>query len=850
MAHYSLLTLLVVLWSLNPAANEVYYITTTPIDRSCPGPCLTLFQFARNISRLLYPNTTLIFLPGTHSLNNTVLTISNVDNFAMRPGNSTAHIVCQTYSSNIYFNHSHNIEITNLEFIGCGGNQVKHVVEFVVQDTKFIGQENSGTALELIDTTAQIVNGTFVSNRRGLHRKCVLHDPDDGCVDGFIGGAIIATNSTIDINQSKFKDNGADFGGAIFAEHNSIIIVSGDAFFENQVTILGGVLYSNSSSITIEASEFYVNGAIHWGAVLLSFNCIITIKDSNFQNNTIYYGRGGVLHFYLSVITIEVSKFYKNNPTWWGGVLHSDYSTIMIEDSEFCNTYDGRGLDSSNSNITIGGTKFKGQEHSGSAIELAKTRAEIINSTFVSNRGSCDLYDPNYGCYGRSYGGAILATDNTVIDISLSTFEYNTADFGGAIYAQQHSIINMNRNVFSHNTATQVGGGAVLCSHSSNITVETSKFFDNSASLGGGAMTYDSIVIFEASKFHYNSADIGGVVYSINSSIIIRASEFHDNRVNGSGGVLASAKSAIKIETSTFYDNNAATGGVLETIDFVDTAGHNGSTMGPFLSSAIIIEASEFHDNTAILHGGVMQSSNTTISISNSNFTENCSPRGALIFAIDGSKIYYKNLLIDNNSANEYGVLYILDSEFQEYPDSENFAFSNNLGSLVAFNSNITFVSYAIFVNNHPQKTINTSDDFHGGAITLYHSNIFFNGECILECNHAENGGAIYSIESKLYVNGNVTIKHNKVSRSGGGVYLSTSELNCQHKSGFILFGNTAAEKGGGMHAISSSIKATSAFTWPQYTGARMNFTNNSAKRGGGLSLEANAKLYILKNDK
>ena len=36
----------------------------------------------------------------------------------------------------------------------------------------------------------------------------------------------------------------------------------------------------------------------------------------------------------------------------------------------------------------------------------------------------------------------------------------------------------------------------------------------------------------------------------------------------------------------------------------------------------------------------------------------------------------------------------------------------------------------------------------------------------------------------------------------------------------------------------------------PQYTGTRMNFTNNSAKRGGGLSLEANAKLYILKYDR
>ena len=48
-----------------------------------------------------------------------------------------------------------------------------------------------------------------------------------------------------------------------------------------------------------------------------------------------------------------------------------------------------------------------------------------------------------------------------------------------------------------------------------------------------------------------------------------------------------------------------------------------------------------------------------------------------------------------------------------------------------------------------------------GGAITLFQSNVFFDGECNLEHNHAKNGGAIHSTDSKLYVNGNVTIAHN-----------------------------------------------------------------------------------------
>ena len=170
----------------------------------------------------------------------------------------------------------------------------------------------------------------------------------------------------------------------------------------------------------------------------------------------------------------------------------------------------------------------------------------------------------------------------------------------------------------------------------------------------------------------------------------------------------------------------------------------------------------------------------------------------------------------------------------------------------MAFNSNITFIGYAIFVNNGPLQT--TTDNLQeGGAITLYLSNAFFDGKCNFEHNHAESGGAIYSSDSNLYVTGDVIIAHNTATGNGGGVHLSTSELNCRQMSTFILINNTAINNGGGLNAIGSSIRATSNLyygnsEWP-YIGTRIKFTHNSAKRGGGLSLDAGAKLFILKYD-
>ena len=124
----------------------------------------------------------------------------------------------------------------------------------------------------------------------------------------------------------------------------------------------------------------------------------------------------------------------------------------------------------------------------------------------------------------------------------------------------------------------------------------------------------------------------------------------------------------------------------------------------------------------------------------------------------------------------------------------------------------MNFSGYTNFVNNKsPNTTTGIVQEFEGGAITLFQSNIFYDGECKLEHNHAENGGAIHSTESKLYVSGNVTIAHNTATGNGGGVYLeSTSELNYQPRSIFVLHRNTATSNGGGVHAISSSIKVNS----------------------------------------
>ena len=946
----------------------------------------------------------------------------------MKSENSTAQIKCTNYS-HIHFSQSLHIHITDLEFIGCGGNQVKHVEEFVIRDTTFRGQENSGTALELIESTAQIVNSTFVANRKGSYKKC---DPDFHCLY-YDGGAIIATNSTIDISQSKFEYNGADFGGALFAVH-SIINMSGCVFINNSAIALGGVLcviYSNitiegsefhnnsatyggvlhsySSNLTTEESEFQHNSATRSGGVLDSSRSNITIKESEFHNNSAKWGgvlasyssnltssssitikesefhnnnatrSGGVLYSSSSNITMKESEFHNNNATRYGGVLYSSSSNITIEESEFHNnnaTRSGGVLYSSSSNITMKESEFhnnnatryggvlyssssnitieESEFHSNSAkwggvlasfnsnlnysssitieaSEFHKNNATRSGGVLYSSSSNITIEASEFHDNSATYGIVLHSTSNNIAIVEESKFRYFGTTFGGGVLLSSSSNITIEKSEFHDNNATMSGG--VLHSSSSNITIEESEFYDNSATHGGVLRSISNNITITESEFHGNSATYGGVLRSTSNNIIITESEFHGNSATTSGGVLYSSSSKFTIEESEFRDNSAKWGGVscstssniaIEDIEFhnnnatyggvlysfisnitieksdfhnnnvtyeggvlhfsssnitiekskfhsnaatyggvlyssninimtIERSGfhNNSATYGGvlnFYNSNITIEESDFHNNNATREGGVQYSYSSNITIGGSIFTKNGSPIGAVMYISGSSRIQHHNYLsIDNNWADRYAVIYLSDSDFIGY-GSENVTFSSNLGSLVAFNSNITFVGYARFVNNQPSQTA-TGDFQEGGAITLLQSNIFFDGVCNLEHNRAENGGAVLSIESKLYVNGDVTITHNTATRNGGGVYLSTSELNCQQMSMIVIFNNTAVHKGGGLHAISSSVKTTSASTYRQYIGTRIIFTKNAAKRGGGLSLEANAKLYVLKYD-
>ena len=171
--HFALtlhLLLFFVVYADSANSQQAHYYITPSLNVHCPGdPCFTLPQLAANSTSYLgnETNVSLTFLSGNHSLDGE-LSLSHADNFSMTKvigGNGTVFVECGSQSGRFNISETTFVMTKDLHFIGCGGNRVSQVEQFIVEDTIFEGVEGRGTALVLNEVTdANIARSSFLSN--------------------------------------------------------------------------------------------------------------------------------------------------------------------------------------------------------------------------------------------------------------------------------------------------------------------------------------------------------------------------------------------------------------------------------------------------------------------------------------------------------------------------------------------------------------------------------------------------------------------------------------------------------------------------------------------------------------
>ena len=545
------------------------------------------------------------------------------------------------------------------------------------------------------------------------------------------------------------------------------------------------------------------------------------------------------------------------------------------------------------SRFILQGVTFKGLDGSGTALTIVDSTAEIIDSTFVGHHfgttmesvESLKLITTNvvWLIVSRNVtgivrvGGAII-TNRSNVGISHSRFENNTAEIGGDIFADRDNTVSIYNTTFIGNGRQPANneppfGGAIL-SHQSTLSIMKCQFLNKHATVGAGLVSSISDIKINASNFDSNSAsDHSAGVFGYNSTISIYGSTFHNNTALGGAGV-TTHQGSVTLVGSNFTNNTAHQHGAAIDFDsdtsFISGCHFEGNVAHSFAGAVLVWFSDCTMYGRAVLPGeealqvcdercsddsqenGDVSSFSEFLLGDKTRFINNSAPAGAALYGIRstikscGPFYFSKNVAILNSN------IYLLNSNgvFRG-----SFELNHNLGSFFAFNSNITFSGCTRFFNNTPP--VNTTINFkEGGALTLYQTMLSLSGEITFEYNHAEIGGAIVATESEIYLSGQVNVVNNSASISGGGLYLARSDLFSQQDSNLTILRNMATKRGGGIHAISSSIKnvVTGEYTdlnrkeTEEFRGATLNIIENLAQKGGGLCLEANSKVIMLKD--
>ena len=573
--------------------DEVHYIAPESLS-ACPvhsRTCLTLSEFV--VSSKINSHTIVAFLPGNHALSSSIY-ITNVTRFSMISSSTLqrAEITCQ-HNTNFIFDEIRQVAIQRLIFVGCGSNKVSSCNHLTVKNCTFIGQNGSGTALEVVDTNAQIFNSIFAFNVVGSYQgpvgildywKGTFAAKDDSPNFAYVGGAIIANHSNMTIQLCYFEGNVAHIGGAIYSTVGSSISIFNCTFIKNfalqrfnfKLATFGGAIHCENgrslgqSIAVLFGNTFHNNSASCGGAISAVNNTNIKIISSNFSVNSASL-QGGVLAMYNhSTIEIHRNLFVNNHVVAHGGALMIIESTLSLSK---CHLYYTRA-------------QF------GGVMTLARYSNVIIwQSKFFGNIAQ--------------FGGVIsMAYDN--VTIIHSEFNYNRAETQGAVVSGDlQPVLYINNCSFSNNVANLIGGGVIVLGHSKSFTINGSRFTKNRSIQGSGGVLHltNVVVTLYNCLFLENYAHIGGVIYAYQSSITFNyLSNLTNNTAAETGGAIVAIDSKLIVYSLVVLMHNKATsigGGAYL---------HHSELICQIRSLVVV-------SNNKALRGGGMRLSNTYITI-------------------------------------------------------------------------------------------------------------------------------------------------------------------------------------------------------------------------------------------
>ncbi|WP_118951838.1 T9SS type A sorting domain-containing protein [Taibaiella helva] len=462
-----------------------------------------------------------------------------------------------------------------------------------------------------------------------------------------------------------------------------------------------------------------------------------------------------------------------------GGGIYNRYASPTITNCTFTNN--------TTSPYTSGG---------GGAMMNVGGAPYIAYCTFSGNSAPIFYGNPP-NASGSGGGGAVTNSGSSPVFYRCTFNSNSAAGFGGAMYnVNAHPTISYCK--FEYNTVSSpsifVRGGAIYNDPRSTLDLDSCIFSRNNGVFYGGAIYNDSVSLFRVTRcvFSYNNGAYGAGIYSVYGlADTLNLCSFNNNTANNSGGGIYVTEGKVIITNATFSGNK---------------------------SNATVYDGG----------GGMYLKNNSTVTVSNCNFSGNYSgARGGSVY-LDGAatlRSTFSNCSFDADSADYgAGIMSIVNSPVS----ISNCTFNQGKGNqgpgavMLAGNSSLpaSYITGCSFTGNKSAWSGGGALQLSGLLVSV--TNCTFASNSTRTNDATSKGGAIYiTVYNDPGINptiANCTFTNN-TAYTGGGIY---SEAQTADVSSCNFIGNTATYQGGGFGGATIRLR-------------NCNFVGNNARYGGGI---------------
>lgn len=494
----------------------------------------------------------------------------------------------------------------------------------------------------------------------------------------------------------------------------SVSGVNGGAIQNTGTLRLTGSSVDNVNSVSVSN-----NRAVGYGGAI-SNNGTLSIRNYDFNNN----------------VSTEITADPAHGITGvQGGIGGAIFSSQLVEN--------GVALTVTDSNFSNNTAR-----NFGGAIANVKGKAQILNSSFISNKAGVVDGVQNSG----AQGGAIV--NASTMSISQSNFTNNSAsDMGGAI---------------ANSLATSLGTGAITQDSDVVLTIDNTTFSGNTAQAGGGAIYNKG-----SENYHYNIVNINeGTVFKDNLSATVADTGTITSLTSG-GGAILNASANIVAEgnhdgiinvlgtenNKVVFENNAAQNG-----GAIQNAGVTNINYAVFKNNGMPSLAGNLKTNNGGAIYNIRQntqagSENAVTTVSNSLFTGNQAAAGGAIYNDSGKVVVLDSDFVNNkaNTTTNGGAVYGANTSetiLRAHNKDMNIGDTNSLANGT---DTISFASTASgSLQASAGKNLNIYSDIRGNGAEIHINNDY------------TDANNTYTSTGTVRVVGDAAIRNSKISLHNG----------------------------------------------------------------------------------